>query len=340
MSPEQARGQAVDKRTDIWAFGCVLYEMLTGRRAFDGDTMSDTLRQHSRARARLGALPAATPASIRTLLERCLRKDPRKRLHDIADARIELDDGTTPVASTRSVTDAAPNTWQRVRERLGWICRCRALVLVAAMATGVRWYRPENQRPPAPATLSSTPVDRRLSRLTFEAGMQTDVAFSPDGGSIAYASDRSGNFDIWVQSMDGGEAKQITNSSASERQPAWSPDGRRIVFRTDPRPRRAEHRSRAGRTGARTDHVPASSRWSPRRARARARARLKFFSGRPSPTMNNRHFHGVSRRGRATSAFERHRQRRILEADCAASRWSHLAPGGEPQSDAANRIWF
>ena len=99
MSPEQARGQAVDKRTDIWAFGCVLFEMLSGRRAFDGDTISDTLVSILERDPDWTALPAATPASVRRLLARCLRKDPRKRLHDIADALIELDDGITPIAA-------------------------------------------------------------------------------------------------------------------------------------------------------------------------------------------------------------------------------------------------
>src|SRR3954452_19665796 len=102
MSPEQARGQAVDKRTDVWAFGCVLFEMLSGRRAFAGDTISDTFVSILERHPDWAALPAETPAPIRTLLERCLRKDPRTRLHDIADARIELDDRSKPLASTES----------------------------------------------------------------------------------------------------------------------------------------------------------------------------------------------------------------------------------------------
>jgi serine/threonine protein kinase len=91
MSPEQARGQVVDKRTDIWAFGCVLYEMLTGRIAFKGDTVSDTIGAILRAEPEWDALPPATPAHVRLLLERCLEKDPKRRLRDIGDARIELD---------------------------------------------------------------------------------------------------------------------------------------------------------------------------------------------------------------------------------------------------------
>src|SRR5207253_2779783 len=95
MSPEQARGQAVDKRTDIWAFGCVIFEMLTGSRAFDGETISDTFVSILERDPDWTLLPARTPASVRTALERCLRKDPRKRLHDIADVLIELEDGFT-----------------------------------------------------------------------------------------------------------------------------------------------------------------------------------------------------------------------------------------------------
>ena len=92
MSPEQARGQPVDKRTDIWAFGCVLYEMLTGRRAFAGDSLTDTLAHVIEHEPDWRAVPETTPEVVRRLLERCLRKDVRRRLHDIADARIEIDD--------------------------------------------------------------------------------------------------------------------------------------------------------------------------------------------------------------------------------------------------------
>ena len=99
MSPEQARGQAVDKRTDIWAFGCVLFEMLAGQRPFGGDTMSDTFVSILEREPDWSALPAGTPASIRTLLDRCLRKDPRKRLHDIADAFIDIDDRDPALSS-------------------------------------------------------------------------------------------------------------------------------------------------------------------------------------------------------------------------------------------------
>ena len=119
MSPEQARGLAVDKRTDIWAFGCVLYEMLTGRVAFAGDTISDSIAQILEREPDWSALPATTPAPIRRLLLRCLTKDPKKRLRDIGDVRIEIDAmdevlpgaAATPVAPPRAMSAAAWLPW-------------------------------------------------------------------------------------------------------------------------------------------------------------------------------------------------------------------------------------
>jgi serine/threonine protein kinase len=116
MSPEQARGHDADERSDLWAFGCVLFEMLTGRRAFEGEEVSDTLAAVLRAEPDQKALPAATPASVRRLLRRCLEKNPKRRLADIRDARLELDESSveplaeTPSGSTRSRTRCARGT--------------------------------------------------------------------------------------------------------------------------------------------------------------------------------------------------------------------------------------
>ena len=116
MSPEQARGHDADERSDLWAFGCVLFEMLTGRRAFEGDEVSDTLAAVLRAEPDLNALPAATPASVRRLLRRCLEKNPKRRLADIRDARLELDESSAePLAETPRAGRRSP--W---RERIAW----------------------------------------------------------------------------------------------------------------------------------------------------------------------------------------------------------------------------
>src|SRR5688572_14847078 len=119
MSPEQARGQAVDKRSDIWAFGCLVYEMLTGRRAFEGETVSDTLAAILRGEVDWSALPVDTPVALRKLLAHCLEKDRRKRLHDIGDARFELDEsvagGEAAHGAAVSPAAAAPPVWQRLQ---------------------------------------------------------------------------------------------------------------------------------------------------------------------------------------------------------------------------------
>src|ERR1700676_405362 len=148
MSPEQARGKACDKRTDIWAFGCVLYELLTGRRAFQGDTTTEILAAVLRQEPDWQALPASTPVKIRDLLGRCLQKDLRRRLHDAADARIEIEDVlATPASASASAEAIRPSKSIRV---IGWrtLTFCIAiLLLVASIAAIAAW----NLRPsPSP----------------------------------------------------------------------------------------------------------------------------------------------------------------------------------------------
>ncbi|HEY7575657.1 MAG TPA: serine/threonine-protein kinase, partial [Thermoanaerobaculia bacterium] len=126
MSPEQARGKAVDKRADIWAFGALLYEMLAGRRVFDGETVSDTLAAVLTRDPDWKALPAATPASVRRVLKRCLDRDAKTRLHDIADARIEMDEAPEPLGSV-----AAPAAGPLAR-RMPWVLAGLLAILAAA----------------------------------------------------------------------------------------------------------------------------------------------------------------------------------------------------------------
>ena len=140
MSPEQARGKAVDKRTDIWAFGCVLYEMLTARPAFRGETTSDTIAAILEREPDWSALPAQTPPSIRRLLQRCLEKDPKRRLRDIGDARLEIDEALGAPAAPRAAAAAEPATCRPERAgptiRLAWWAAAAAgLLVIAAAAT-------------------------------------------------------------------------------------------------------------------------------------------------------------------------------------------------------------
>ena len=178
MSPEQARGQAVDKRTDIWAFGCVLYEMLTGRPAFGGDTISDIFVSVLEREPDWAALPAETPAFIRTLLDRCLRKNPRKRLRDIADALIELDDrASMPGTVPSGVVIAAPEGGRhRSRERLAWIVAAALAVVSGAMA--LVYLRPGPVAGPLEFTMP--PPDNWI----FESGNPATFEISPDGQQV------------------------------------------------------------------------------------------------------------------------------------------------------------
>ena len=149
MSPEQARGKAVDKRTDIWAFGCVLYEMLTARPAFRGETVSDTIAAILEREPDWSALPAQTPLSIRRLLQRCLEKDPKRRLRDIGDARLEIEEALGAIVSSGGAAAAERASPDRLKPaarpaRLAWWAAAGAGLLVigrrgdvAAAALGV-----------------------------------------------------------------------------------------------------------------------------------------------------------------------------------------------------------
>src|SRR5262249_9910912 len=219
MSPEQARGKTVDKRTDIWAFGCVLYEMLTGRVAFAGDTVSDTIGKILEREPDWSALPASTPSAIRRLLLRCLVKDPKQRLRDIGDVRIEIDgvDEALP-GSDAAVAPAAP-AWSRAM----WLPWLAAAALAIGLAGAVAWTlgRPVA----APAVTRFTIVPPEAPRF---AGTHHVLALSPDGTQLAYLSTSR----LFVRPLSGLVAKAIqgTDDLQSLTEPAFSPDGRSIVF--------------------------------------------------------------------------------------------------------------
>ncbi len=219
MSPEQARGQSVDRRADIWAFGCVLFEMLSGRRTFRGETVTDTLASVMRDSPPLDALPAATPPRVRLLIARCLERDPRRRLRDIGDARLELE---TLDAAAPAEQPPAPH-----RPILGWQLLAAGLMLVAAGGAFTWWIDRMTARD------ASAGAD--VLRLTSDAGLTTDPTLSPDGKLVVYTSDRAGaeNLDLWVQQIDGGAPLRLTSDPADEHEPSFSPDGTRIVFRSE-----------------------------------------------------------------------------------------------------------
>jgi Tol biopolymer transport system component len=227
MAPEQARGRAVDRRADIWAFGIVLYEMLTGRRAFgDSDSVQDVLAAVLRDDVKWDALPADLPSSVRRLLRRCLQKDPKRRLSSIGDARLELDEATG-----KSDADAlsAPASRLGGAERIIWAS-------VAVMAIGAAaWMAFGSRAAPAP--------DPPLTRFNVFppdggrfSGGPPRTAVSPAGRSIVFAATPTGKPDqLYIRRLDSVVATPVpgTESNAdgtSPQSPFWSPDGRHLGF--------------------------------------------------------------------------------------------------------------
>jgi Tol biopolymer transport system component/tRNA A-37 threonylcarbamoyl transferase component Bud32 len=218
MSPEQARGRAADKRSDVWAFGVLLFEMLTGRRLFEGETVSDTLAAVLRSEPEWTALPGSTPPHVRRLLRRCLERDARRRLRDIGEARIAL---TTP-------PETAPDEGKAGSGRRGWSwpAAATAALAVAALAFAAGYTLRRPTPPPAPLVGPGTVV----RQLTFEPGLETDPSFSPDGNYVAYTTDERGSLDIVVAPVAGGTVRRLVETDKDEAQPAWSPDGTQVAF--------------------------------------------------------------------------------------------------------------
>ena len=220
MAPEQARGNPIDRRADIWAFGCVLYEMLTGRQAFGGETVTDIFVAVVDREPDWTRLPAATPSGIRRLLQHCLTKDPKRRLRDIGDARLTIEDSLDEPPQSRDVVPVA----RSVRSRIAGVALLTGAAVAGALLGGLVRSR----------TPSSVAQPRRtvLTPITADSGLSLSPALSADGKLLAYASDRSGdgNLDIWVQQVGGGEPVRLTRHTADDYDPAFAPDGTQIVF--------------------------------------------------------------------------------------------------------------
>ena len=226
MSPEQARGAQVDRRTDIWAFGCVLYEMLTGRLAFDGGSHSDIIAAILEREPDWSALPAETPALVRRLLRRCLQKDLRRRLRDIGDAKLELEDQPAIERDDGSHRPAA------VPARRGsWIRTAAPLALgVVVGGFAVAAWRP---RVPPPASASEVkfsitlPDDERLATTTLGA-----LALAPDGRSVVYVASRGTTTQLLLRTLDSATASPLPGTSGAI-SPFFSPDGQWVAFFAD-----------------------------------------------------------------------------------------------------------
>ncbi len=214
MSPEQAKGKSVDKRTDIWAFGCILFECLTGARAFEGETTSETLAAVLRGEPDWEELPAQTPSHIKTLLHRCLHKDISRRLRDIGDALLEAPDSV----ALSEVTRARGHRWRTV---IPWVVF--ALMVVVA---GYIWYTGGGKQStdPKPIYTSVNPPENSVG--CFRDG----VALSPDGSKLAFVSLSSkGERLVWVRSFNRSDAVPLVGTDGAN-YPFWSPDNKHIAF--------------------------------------------------------------------------------------------------------------
>jgi Tol biopolymer transport system component len=227
MSPEQARGKAVDRRADIWAFGVVLYEMLAGRRCFEGGEVSDVLAAVLRQEVDWSALPQATPPRLRRLLERCLDRDPRQRLRDIGEARIEIGriesgaaDGASGVSPSR--TDVAKSR----RERVAWIALVGVSLLAAVLGFRGWTNRGAAEEARHPVRLAFLPPDGVLA----DEGAYDAAVISPDGRQLVFTGrSAGGKRRLWVRSLDSLEARALPDTDEAI-EPFWSADGRSIGF--------------------------------------------------------------------------------------------------------------
>jgi serine/threonine protein kinase len=227
MSPEQARGKPVDKRTDIWAFGCVLFELLTGTKAFPGETVSDTIGAILHREPDWQGLPAAVPRRLRELLTKCLQKDARLRLRDIGDARYDLD---APSDAAPAAASSSPSSFP------GWVWPASALAIVGLAAAA--WILR-----PAASTSAAAPRLSPAVRVTNTLAEEFGPAISPDGKWLAYYSNSGGRTDLMVKYLDSGATLNLTASQKLELPAragiggvAISPDGTQIAFGVRPDP--------------------------------------------------------------------------------------------------------
>jgi serine/threonine-protein kinase len=226
MSPEQARGNAADKRADIWGFGCVLFEMLTGERVFGGDEIADVLARVLEREPDWAALPGTTPPAVKRLLQRCLDKDLKRRLHDIADARIEIEDLLSSASRTPSETTVVDPQRRPVHQP--WSLAALASLLALVTVGALTWYV---------RTAPQTQTTPRVSRLTMATsgaaavnidGNERHLAITPDGTRVIYIGNNNGQ--LFVRPLDRLDSTAVFTSVAPLNWVFVSPDGQWVGF--------------------------------------------------------------------------------------------------------------
>ena len=254
MAPEQAKGKPVDKRADIWAFGCVLYEMLTGRRAFSGEDVSDTMALVLTKEPEWSALPPNVPAPLARLVRRCLQKDPKRRLADIGDARLELEDAASAEVAPMGPSSAAVPRWRLAP----WILAAAiGLTLLVAIVLWAPW---RSQRPRGVVRLS-THIGAGVSLAPVTGG--SSVVVSPKGDVLVFSAgkERTSRPSLWVRRLDQLTAVELAGTEGAV-SPFVSPDGHWIgFFSTDKRLKKIAVTGGAVATLA-TAPIPRGAHWA------------------------------------------------------------------------------
>jgi serine/threonine protein kinase len=257
MSPEQARGKAVDRRTDIWAFGCVLYEALTGRKAFYGETVSDTLVSILEHEPDWPALPDTMPASVQDLLHRCLRKDVNRRFRDVWDVRVEIEEVSTG-PSARPASRQFRGTTQHARA-ISWKAAGLAAVLLSITAALTVWIflgsRTPKQAKPTHLIVNVLPTGQ------FTSGPGHMLALSPDGARLVYVLSYGGESRLFLRTLDRLQADPIPGTEGAHH-PFFSPDSQWIGFFSEGKLKKVSLTGGAPYTVCEAGSVPRGASWA------------------------------------------------------------------------------